>query len=126
VRAIDLLKKVTGQNLENSSVEEITELACAYWHENFVPALEDIEILSKDQQIKAGYITEFFSTFNCIDRDQTLRLVEISTALKMKFKPAENEKNTDEIAAEWGLSENLNRFHKDILFYQTRHYKHNK
>ena len=123
---MDLLEKVTGQNIELSSVEDITELACAYWHEGFVPALEDLERLSEDQKINAGYITEFFSTFNCVNRKQALELVEVSSALKSRLKPVEDEANSDEIAGEWGLKENLNKFHKDILFYQTRHYKHSK
>lgn len=119
-----LLKKISAHKLSEASSKEIVEIACAYWHEQFLPELKDIESLPLEQQKVIGYMTEFFSTFNCVDKEQAMKLINIANTIKKHIQPFQSSSNTDEIAAEWGLIENLNNFHKDILQYQTRHYQH--
>lgn len=121
---LSLLKKIAKHGIEDSSKKDIIEMACAYWHDDFLPDLEKIQSLPLEQQKIIGYITEFFSTFNCVEKDRAKKLVQISNKIKTAVKPVSTPSNNDEIAAEWGLTENLNKFHKDILFYQTRHYQH--
>jgi hypothetical protein len=121
-----LLLKVAKQGLLASSTDEIVNLACAYWHEAFLPDIDSAKLLPVEQQNIIGYITEFFSTFNIVEKDRAIKLVELAHKLKKQVAPVSNDSNADEIAAEWGLAENLNDFHKDILFYQTRHYVHKK
>jgi hypothetical protein len=119
-----VLNKVARQGLSASSTDEIIRLACAYWHEVFSPDIDNAKLLPVEQQKIIGYLTEFFSTFNIVKKERAINLVSLAHELKNQIDPVSNNSNADEIAAEWGLSENLNEFHKDILFYQTRHYVH--
>ena len=89
-----------------------------------MPDIASVKLLPQEQQKIIGYLTEFFSTFNVVEKERTIQLVELASKLKEQITPVFNDQNMDEIAAEWGLDENLNTFHKDILFYQTRHYEH--
>lgn len=121
-----VLLKLAKQGLLASSTDEIIKIACAYWHEDFLPDIDSAKLLPVEQQKIIGYLTEFFSTFNIVEKDRAIKLVGLAQELKKQISPAGNDSNEDEIAAEWGLAENLNDFHKDILFYQTRHYVHKK
>ena len=120
---LSLLKKIAEHGIENSSSKDIIQIACAYWHDDFLPDNKEIDSLPLKQQQIIGYITEFFSTFNCVEKERALMLVQFANKIKDTVKPAPKPSNTDEIAAEWGLTENLNKYHKDIMFYQTRHYQ---
>jgi hypothetical protein len=119
-----VLLKVAKQGLLASSADEIVQLACAYWHENFMPDIVYAKHLPIEEQRIIGYLTEFFSTFNVVEKERTIKLVALANELKEQINPVFNDQNMDEIAAEWGMDENLNDFHKHFLFYQTRHYKH--
>lgn len=89
-----------------------------------MPDTDSVKSLPVEQQRIIGYLSEFFSTFNVVEKERAIKLVEFANKLKERATPVCNNDNADEIAAEWGLDENLNKFHKDILFYQTRHYEH--
>jgi hypothetical protein len=119
-----VLNKVARQGLSASSLDEIIKLACAYWHEGFLPDIDSSKLLPVEQQQIIGYLTEFFSTFNIVEKERAIKLVGLAYELKNQITPVVNDSNADEIAAEWGLADNLNDFHQDILFYQTRHYVH--
>lgn len=121
-----ILLKVAKQGLSASSTDEIVKLACGFWHEGFFPDIDSVKPLPVEQQKIVGYLTEFFSTFNIVEKERAIKLVDLAHDLKIQIAPVVNESNADEIAAEWGLADNLNGFHKDILFYQTRHYVHKK
>jgi hypothetical protein len=117
-----VLIAVAKQGLLASSTDEIVKLACAYWHEGFIPNIDSAKLLPAEQQKIIGYLTEFFSTFNVVEKERAIKLVGLAHELKKQIAPVGNDSNSDEIAGEWGLAENLNEFHKDLLFYQTRHY----
>jgi hypothetical protein len=121
-----VLLAVAKQGLLASSTDEIVKLACAYWHEDFLPDIDSAKLLPAEQQKVIGYLTEFFSTFNVVEKKRAIELVGLAHELKNQIAPIGNDSNADEIAGEWGLAENLNDFHKDIIFYQTRHYMHEK
>jgi hypothetical protein len=118
-----LLERVAAQGLENSSRDEVVSLARAYWHEGFSPDLDRILRLPSDQQKMAGYLTEFFSMFYCMEEERALALVDISNRIKAAVAPNHEENDNDKLAAEWGLVETINTFLPDILPYQTRHYR---
>lgn len=118
-----LLEKIARQGLDATSTDEIVELACAYWYENFSPDLDKTLQLTHQQLLVIGYLTQYFSTFNCVEDARALQLVGIANKIKDVVKPSQSE-NVDDIAARWGLSDNINKFLGDILMYQTRHYKH--
>lgn len=120
----ELLEKISHHGLDSSSKEEIIRLACAYWHEDFLPDIGRILKLGREQQKRAGYLTELFSMYHCVDESRALQLVALAHRIKTRAKPPHNNNNPDQIAAEWGLVENINPFLGDILYYQTRHYKH--
>ena len=118
-----LLEKIPRQGLDATSTDEMVELVCAYWYENYGPDLERTLQLSHQQLPVIGYLTQYFSTFNCVDDARALQLVEVTNKIKDVVKPSQSE-NVDDNAARWGLRENINKFLVDILCYQTCHYKH--
>lgn len=117
-----VIKNLTDDNLSSMSSDEIIQIACAYWHEDYVPDLDKIKKLNAKHQLIIGYLTEFFSAFNCVGKERTSLLVDIAHQIKSWLEPEVNPDNTDIIAGEWGLSNNINAFHADILYYQTRHF----
>ncbi len=124
MNAFSLIKQTAENGLKSLSSEEVVQIACAYWHENYTPDLEEVKKLEPEQQAIVGYMTEFFSTFNCVSKKRTIDLIETAREIKSWINSVVNPENPDEIAGEWGLVENLNEYHKDFLFYQTRHYQH--
>ncbi len=120
----ELLEKISHQGLVSSTKEEIIRLACAYWHEDFLPDTDRLLKLGVEQQKRAGYLTERFSLYHCVNESRALQLVELAYRIKARVNPIHNNNNPDQVAAEWGLVENINPFLGDILYYQTRHYQH--
>ena len=119
-----LLEKISQQGLANSTKEEIIRLACAYWYEDFLPDMNRLLKLGVEEQKRAGYLTEFFSLYHCVHESRALQLVELAHRIKGRINLVYNKDNPDQIAAEWGLVENIAPFINDILYYQTRHYQH--
>ena len=64
--------------------------------------------------------------FSCVEEARAVKLVNIANQIKAVAKPQPSTANDHELAGEWGLSENIYEFLPDILYYQTRHYKHAK
>lgn len=123
-----LLQKIVSQGMNNAEGEDVAALACAYWHEGFLPDVEQIARLPVEQQHLAGYLTEFFSTFNCLALEQSKKLIAAAMAIRQLNPPEPITDNieVDDIAKEWGLTQGINNYLKDILPFQTRHYKHKK
>ncbi len=121
-----LLKKIAVQGIEATSFDEMVVLACAFWHEGFVPNLDNIKHLDAEELKVAGYLVEIFSTFNCVDDSKAKSLQAFANHIKQHILPQPDKDNPDEIAAEWGLKENLDQHLGKLLYYQTRHYKHEK
>lgn len=121
-----LLEKVSQKVLDSSSSEQMIRLACAYWHEGFIPDTEKIKMLGEEPQHRAGYLTEFFAAFNCLDSANRKQLIAAAERIRSFKQPRANTDNPDDIAVGWGLDDNINAFLKDILYYQTRHYRHEK
>ena len=120
----ELLEKISHQGLGNTSKDEMVRLACAYWHENFWPDVDRILQLDKETQRTAGYLTEFFSSFHCVEKERIAKLVKLAHRIKANVHPNLDLQVMTTIAEEWGVKENMSLFLDDILFYQTRHYKH--
>lgn len=121
-----LIEKIAKQELASTSVEDMVSLACAFWHEGFIPDFDKICHLPKNQLQLIGYLTEFFSLFHCVAETRAIELVNLANKIKVIVQPQPTADNPDEIAAEWGLTDNMNKFLGDILYYQTRHYHHTK
>ena len=121
-----LIEKIAKQGLASTPAEDMVSLACAFWHEGFIPNFDKISHLPKNQLQLIGYLTEFFSLFHCVAETRATELVNLAGKIKTIVKPQPTSNNPDDIAAEWGLTENMNKFLGDILYYQTRHYRHIK
>ena len=59
-----LLASVSASRLVLSDPTELERLACAFWHENYVPSHSFLNSLSVEERAVAGYLIEFFSGFN--------------------------------------------------------------
>lgn len=53
--------------------EDMVKLACAYWHEHYVSDVNRVLTLDTEELRVAGYLTELFSTFNCLEEQDALR-----------------------------------------------------
>lgn len=62
-------------------------------------------------------------TIYCVYQFLIMAVPVISPSFK---QPRAHTDNPDDIAAEWGLSDDINVFQKDIIYYQTWHYRHDK
>jgi hypothetical protein len=91
-------EKIARQGLDATTTDEMVQLACAYWYENFTPDLEKTLQLPHKQLPVIGYLTQYFSTFNCVEETRTLQLVEVANKIKDVVKPTQSE-NVDDIAA---------------------------
>ena len=121
-----LLEKIAKQGLEQSSTDEMVSLACAYWHENFTPDINRIGHIPYKEQITIGYLTKFFLSFHCVSSVRKRALLDIESKIKLIANPKSMDRDDDEFASEWGMTESINKFIADILPYQTRHYKQAK
>lgn len=121
-----LLQKVASTGISAAGKEDMIELACAFWHEGFVPDSAKIMQLDAARRQVAGYLTEVFSTFNVLDVASAKRLLEVAKQIKSTFEVDIQVESEDEIAGEWGLMEGIGQHLDYLLYYQTRHYVHKK
>ena len=120
-----LLNTMAKQGLSSTTKDQMITLACAFWHEAFVPDVDFFLASSQEEQRTAGYLIEFFSIFNCLNEEETESLLSVTQALKNKLQPNFKASNLDDIAQEWGMEESIMPFMDELLSYQTRHYRHN-
>ncbi|GAA0376578.1 hypothetical protein GCM10009092_45900 [Bowmanella denitrificans] len=112
--------------------ETVRDFALPMWYENFVPDLSKLR--SQNEVAKAGYLLERLMAFNCVTPDVRQKLKEKVAQLELKVAQqhpmlsveavTKTQTNTDALALRWGVHESLKKQVKELLPYQTRHYKH--
>ena len=103
--------------------EDIKNVTLAIWHENFIPKVNHLSELSAKY---ACYVIDKLMRFNCVSVENKIQLRNVLITLKGKFNfmPVEV-KNCEKLAQKWGLKEDIKQQVRELLEYQTRHYKHN-
>jgi len=123
----EVLIRIASSGLSKAAKEDVVQLACAIWHEGYVPSVEFILSRGKEEQRIIGYLTEFLAAFEVLSLDQIKTLVWVAEEIKEQLQPQYKEaKGLDDIAKEWGMDVGINDYLEHILFYQTRHYKHKR
>lgn len=122
--------KVISSSFANLSLLELKPIALAFWHENYIPNLQDLSFLELQ---KAGYLIELFANFNCVSDTRQLELMKLVAQIKqdlpLPIKPTKiltSRSSVDAIAQEWNLSEDLSSLMQYLLPFQTRHYIHHQ
>lgn len=119
---------VVRSPLGNLASVDLKPIALALWYENYLPKLDN---LSDSELQKAGYLIDLMSAFNCVAASRQQELMLLSDKIKTKLKgllgASEQYRadfSEDEIAQEWGLTEDVTEAVYGLLEYQTRHYIH--
>ena len=123
----EVLIRIAASGLSKAAKEDVVQLACAIWHEEYVPSVEFILRREKEEQRTIGYLTEFLAAFEVLSLVQIKTLVRVAEEVKEQLHPQYKEvRGLDDIANEWGMDVGINDYLEHILFYQTRHYKHKR
>ncbi|ENV71695.1 hypothetical protein F946_02775 [Acinetobacter johnsonii ANC 3681] len=121
-RTQEVFDRLVSSEFSLVSFEDVKTVALAMWHENFVP---QVKHLSEFSAKAAGYIVDKLMRFNCVSQELKAKLRNVLTELKAKFSfTPVKVKNCDKLAQNWGLAEDLKQQVRELLEYQTRHYKH--
>ena len=121
-------ERVVRSPLNALSANELKPVALAFWHENYLPALDNLENIELQ---RSGYLIDLFAAFNCVEDARHEKLMQLLDEIKKELADRLEEIHRlsehfsdDEIAQEWGLAEDANEAVHDLLPYQTRHYAH--
>ncbi len=115
-----VLLRIALAGMEKAKREDFIHVACAFWHEGYVPNLSKFRMLSKEEKRVVGYLTEYFTGFSVLNRRQSLALLKVSDKIKVEVKPECNEfSRIDPVAKEWGLTAGMDRHLSDLLLYRT-------
>lgn len=121
-RTQEVFDRLVNSEFSLVSFEDVKAVALAMWHENFVP---HVKHLSESSAKAAGYIVDKLMRFNCVSQELKAKLRNVLITLKgmFSFTPVKV-KSCDKLAQSWGLVEDLKQQVRELLEYQTRHYKH--
>ncbi|HFG2055592.1 TPA: hypothetical protein ACGF4A_003487 [Vibrio cholerae] len=121
-RTQEVFDRLVSSEFRLASFEDVKTVALAMWHENFVP---QVTHLSETSAKAAGYVVDKLMRFNCVSQELKAKLRDLLTVLKgmFSFTPVKV-KGCDKLAQSWGLATDLKLQVRQLLEYQTRHYKH--
>ncbi|MGI3043421.1 hypothetical protein ACRTDM_16985 [Shewanella algae] len=124
-RTQEVFDRLVSSEFSLGSFEDVKTVALAIWHENFVPKVTH---LSESSARAAGYVVDKLMRFNCVSQELKAKLRGVLAQLKSMFsftpvKPVKIE-GCDKLAQSWGLTTDLKLQVRELLEYQTRHYKH--
>lgn len=121
-------ERLVSRDFKEASLDDVKSLALAIWHESFVP---DVSKLDAKSSRSANYLLDKLMRYNCVTREEKNNLREVIHILSQRFDlHADNGSeicpNTklDKLAIRWGLESDLKQMLREMLPYQTRHYKH--
>ena len=118
----EVFERLVSREFSSASVEDVKTVALAMWHENFVP---NVDHLPESSAKAAGYVVDKLMRFNCVPQERKSNLRDVLTRLKA-ISPVSpvSVRGCDKLAQNWGLATDLKAQVRELLEYQTRHYKH--
>ncbi|MFV8385367.1 hypothetical protein ACNO5E_14865 [Vibrio parahaemolyticus] len=121
-RTQEVFDRLVSSEFSLASFEDVKAVALAMWHENFVPKVTHLPETSAKA---AGYVVDKLMRFNCVSPELKAKLRDVLTVLKgmFSFTPVKV-KGCEKLAQSWGLATDLKQPVRELLEYQTRHYKH--
>ena len=117
-------ENIVSSSLTTLSPDELKSIALGFWYGDYTPKLEGFKSL---ELRRAGYLLDFFMSFNCVSDTRQLELMALTQKIKEKLpnlKPVNSHDSLDPIAQEWHLGEDISSAIQPLLEYQTRHYVH--
>jgi|GEM_PF-2769738 len=118
-------RKVVNSPFSSLSIDDLKQIALAFWHENYTPELSD---LNSEELKKAGYLIDRFRGYNCISKTHKRELAslakEVEQSLSEVLQAVDNVENLEPLAEKWNLKEDVSHLMSPLLEYQTRHYVH--
>ncbi|MEL7409055.1 MAG: hypothetical protein AAFN00_19265, partial [Cyanobacteria bacterium J06558_2] len=118
-------KKAVRSPFYRLSVDDLKPIALAFWHENYIPELSD---LNSEELKKAGYLIDRFRGYNCIPKTHKRELAslvkEVEQSLSGAVQVVDSADNLEPLAQKWNLKEDVSHLMSSLLQYQTRHYVH--
>ena len=120
----EVFERLVSKSFSKASFDDVKTVTLAVWHENFVPTVEH---LSSNAKKAAGYIVDKLMRFSCVSAELKAVLRELLSKLKSMVVVAccAAKRGTDKLAQQWGLDSDLKLQIRELLEFQTRHYKHN-
>ncbi len=118
----EVFDRLVSSEFSLASFDDVKAVALAMWHENFVPSVTH---LSETSAKAAGYVVDKLMRFNCVSQELKVKLREVLAVLKERFSfTPVKVKGCEKLAQSWGLATDLKQQVRELLEYQTRHYKH--
>lgn len=120
--------RLVSQDFKKSSSDDVKTVVLAVWYENFVP---DVSKLDFNSARAACYLLDRLMRYNCVSFERQERLLSIINLLSLEFNLDDEivistDFKVDKSARRWGLNSDLKLILREMLPYQTRHYKHMK
>lgn len=124
--SFDLL---VSQDFNHASFDDVKLFVLAVWHEDFVPDISQLDEIYAARS--ASYLLDKLRRFNCVPLQQKMKLNRVISLLTSRFE-LDSIPNTaldldsplESLAIRWGLNSDLKLMIRQLLPYQTRHYKH--
>lgn len=119
----EVFERLVSKSFSKASFDDVKTVTLAVWHENFVPAVEH---LSSNAKKAAGYLVDKLMRFSCVSAELKAVLRELLSKLKSTVTVvcSTAKRGTDKLAQQWGLDSDLKLQIRELLEFQTRHYKH--
>ena len=121
-------ESIVNSSLTPLSSEDLKSIGLGFWYESYTPKLDGMDSL---QLRRAGYLLDFFMSFNCVSDTRQLELLALTQKIRAKLPDLQSElmpitshSHLDPLAQEWHLNENISAAIQPLLKYQTRHYVH--
>lgn len=115
-----------SRDFKDASFDDVKLLALGIWHEEFIP---DVKSLNSKSARPACYLLDKLMRFNLVNINHKQSLIDTIKYLEDKFKISrvetpQQDRKIEKRALEWGLESDLKMMIRQLLPYQTRHYKH--
>ena len=122
-------ERLVSQDFKHASFDDVKLVVLAVWHEGFIPDISQLDEIYAARS--ANYLLDKLKRFNCVPLQQKMKLNRVISLLTSRFE-LDNVPNTtldldsplESLAIRWGLNSDLKLMIRQLLPYQTRHYKH--
>jgi len=128
IQAQQAFNRLVSRDLSEASPVDIKTLALAIWHEEFIPDTVALDIHTARSGL---YLIDALMRFNCVSVSSKSELRCLLSSVSFRFNLwnelyVNRTSRVSDIAIKWGLTSDVRLLLRDLLPYQTRHYKHTK
>ena len=126
MKAQQAFDRLVSRDFAEASFDDVKSVVLAVWHEHFVP---DVSRLDANSARAASYLLDRLMRYNCVTPEEQRKLHGVVCLLSRKFNLEKvavitSDRRVDKSARRWGLKSDLKLMLREMLPYQTRHYRH--